>query len=93
MGFTVNSSRARSTGSGKMKRNGSEKTASVYTLERKKKVGTELIFIRSVPKVDHRRLWTFLFGTDKTRKYRLHVKKFIETVPIFNGTMPFFSLV
>ena len=45
--------------------------------KRKKKVGTEPIFIRSVPKKDHRRLWT-LFLTERVKleraKYRLHVK-------------------
>ena len=49
-----------------MKRNGSEKRASVYTLEKKKKVGTEPIFTRPIPKEDHRRLGTLFYGTGKT---------------------------
>ena len=35
--------------------------------KKRKEVGTEPIFIRSVPKEDHRRLWTlFIYGTGKT---------------------------
>ena len=52
-----------------MKWTGSEKRASVYRLEEKrnkKKMGTEPIFIRFVLTEDHRRLWTFFYGTGKT---------------------------
>ena len=45
-----------------------EKRTNIYTLEwKEEKVGTEPIYIRSVPKRDHRRLWTlFGNGTGKT---------------------------
>ena len=44
-------------------------------------MGTEPIFIRSIPKKDHRRLWT-LCGTERVKlklaKYRLHVKIYLS---------------
>ena len=78
MRFRVNSWRRRTTGSGKNDAYRFQKEGErLHVGKRKKKVGTEPIFIRSVPKKDHRRLWT-LFWTERVKlertKYRLHVK-------------------
>ena len=59
-----------------MKQNGFEKRAIVYTLQKKENVSTEPIFIYSVEKEDHRRLWTLFTERVKLEraKYCLHVK-------------------
>ena len=64
--------------------------------KRKKKVVTEPIFIRSVPKKDHRRLWTLL-GTERVKleraKYRLHVKIYPSRSTFYPSRSIFFARV
>ena len=79
-----------------MKRNSSEKRTSVYTLERKEnKVGTEPIFIRSVPKEGYRHLWTLLYGTGKTGRSQVSFtrKNPSEPFQFFSKTFHFIFFI
>ena len=59
-------------------------------------MGTEPIFIRSVPKKDHRRLWT-LFRPERVKlvraKYHLHVKIYPSRSTFYPSRSIFFARV
>ena len=67
------------------------KEASVYTLQQKKKVHTKPIFIRTVLKEHHRRLWILFYGTGRigttqvsfTRKIYLSHSNFCQSLSTF----------
>ena len=62
-------------------------------------MGTELIFVRAVPRLDHRRLWSrrgtarIKNGPGKSRVRIVYTKEVIRAVLLFVRTVLFFSVV